>query len=287
MLIRDIAEAHSDVVRDLVLVDGIQGAATFAGLMLVPELQANHLRLQVLTHLSIYSGSGRSTHSPPLVQRSFERLGQGWAGMMEDPSEDAFAAIVETDNGNFRLREGICEGATFHLQRVLKVISSMPRGGRFDKIRTSVEALLKLSDEVIARAGLNNYVLGDEFPTAQLSPRILKRLSHARNIVRFGPGDLARLGVSRDLLADFEYDLAASRELADNHIFHTHLQRRPVVSRRGSEDFLLPIATGAAITRYVVESAPEIGQPNALELAIVKEYVQLLTDSPLLGQGPG
>jgi hypothetical protein len=286
MLIREIAEAHEDVVRDVGLVDGVQAAATFGGLMLLPELQANHLRLQALVHLSISDGSGLSSPDRSFVQSSFERLGQGWAGVMEDPSEDVFSAVVQTDSGNFRLREGICEGATFHLQRVLNVMAGMPRGGRFTQMHSSVEALLKLSDAVIARAGLSDYQLGDELPKKELSPQILTRLDEIAELVHFTDHDLLDLGICRDALADFAYDLSSSAELRDDDIFHTRLQRRPVLFRDSSAYFLLPIATGAAVTRYVVESVSEMNQVDVLESAIVAEYARLFRESPLLGEGP-
>ncbi len=129
MIIRDLLETHADVLRDLGPIDRVQAAQTFAGLMLVPELQASHLRLQALVYLSLYKAGGRETLSPAIVQRSFERIGCGWAGTMEDPSEDVFVALVETENGNFRLREGIYEASAFHVQRVLNVITTMPGGG--------------------------------------------------------------------------------------------------------------------------------------------------------------
>ena len=64
-------------------------------------------------YLSLYGAGGRETPSSAVVQRSFERVGTGWAGTMEDPSEDVFVALVETDNGNFRLREGYMKRRLF------------------------------------------------------------------------------------------------------------------------------------------------------------------------------
>src|ERR1700729_1449049 len=126
MTIRQVAEAHAQIVKDLDVVDRIQAAATFAGLMLLPELQANHLRLEILAHLSILYGNRSGTVEPAFLQRSFEQAGER---LMEDPSEDVFTAIVHNGHGNFRIREGLCEGATFHLQRVLNIISEMPHKG--------------------------------------------------------------------------------------------------------------------------------------------------------------
>src|SRR5713226_3483072 len=91
MLIREIAQVHSDIVGDLKTLDPVSSAATFAGLMVLPELQANYLRLQLLVHLVVRYGSGKRHPSRPFIQRSFERLGHGMAGLMEDPAEDVYS----------------------------------------------------------------------------------------------------------------------------------------------------------------------------------------------------
>ena len=70
------------------------------------------------------------------------------------PFEDVFVALVQTEDGNRRLREGIYESLAFHVQRVLNVMATMPAGGVYSSIRSSIGALLKLSDSVVARAGL-------------------------------------------------------------------------------------------------------------------------------------
>ena len=79
MIIRDLLEAHANVLQDLGPIDRVQAAQTFAGLMLVPELQANHLRLQALVYLSLYGARGRETPSSAVIETSFERVGSGFA----------------------------------------------------------------------------------------------------------------------------------------------------------------------------------------------------------------
>ncbi len=285
MIIRDLLKAHADILRDLGPIDRVQAAQTFAGLMLVPELQANHLRLQALVYLSLYGAGGRETPSSAVVQRSFERVGSGWAGTIEDPSEDVFVALVETENGNFRLREGIYEASAFHVQRVLNVIATMPVGRAYSRLRRSVEALLRLSDSVVARAGLADNMLGGELPAAKLSPTIIDRLSELRRLVRFRAEELRELAVSREDLADFGYDIAAGG-IPEDAFFHTGLQRRPIIFRGDDAYFLMPIATGAAITRYAIEVVEEMGQLAVFETRLVADYAKLIQDSPLLGQGP-
>jgi hypothetical protein len=98
------------------------------------------------------------------VRRSFERLGNGYCGLAEDPAEGVFVTLVNTPKGNFRVFEGIREGTGFHLQRILNVVESMPSNPPFTRIRESVECLLKLSDAVAERAGVVENTLGQALP---------------------------------------------------------------------------------------------------------------------------
>ena len=163
----------------------------------------------------------------------------------------------------------------------------MPRGGAYSRLRCSVEALLRLSDSVIARAGLADNMLGGELPAAKLSPTIIDRLSELRRLVRFTAEELRQLAVSREDLADFAYDIGVAGRLPEDAFFHTALHRRPILFRGEDAYFLMPIATGAAITRYAIEVVEKMGQLAVFETQLVAEYAKLIQDLPLLGQGPG
>src|SRR5262249_8864105 len=97
---------------------------------------------------------------------------------------------------------------------------------------------------------------------------------------------LRQLGITCDDLADFAFYLTSSSELGNDHIFHTALQRRPVVFRGENIWFLLPSATAAAITRRLAEFAAGMDQFDVLESSVVDEYARFFHESPLLGQGP-
>lgn len=286
MTIHEIGETYLQIVNDLRAVDRIETAATFAGLMLLPELQANHLRLQALTHLSVFYGGSGEPPEPSFIQRVFEFMGRGPIGIMEDPSEDVFTALVHTGRGNFRLMEGIYQGAAFCLQRILNIMSEMPRNRAFSRLHRSVEALLRISDEVVARAGLKEYLLGGEFPQDKLSPQVLVCLPEIRSVVCFSREDLLQFGITKDDLADFALDPSALSAPWNDHVFHASLQRRPVVFDGVNVWLLFPSATAAAITRYIAEFAAATDQDEILESALVKEFARHFRECPLLGQGP-
>ncbi len=195
--IEQIANEHPDLIAELKRLEPIKTATTFAGLLTLPKLQANCLRIEVLVHLAAAYCEGRSAPTKGLTKRSFERLGDGYCGRMEDPAEDVFLTLVNTPRGNFRIFDGIREGTGFYLQRILNVVESMPHSPTYDRIRSTIDCLLKLSDAVATRAGLPENSLGGELPHHTLPTDIAKRLSSARSLIRFNEDDLARLQPQR------------------------------------------------------------------------------------------
>src|SRR3990172_1009810 len=159
-----IENENADLIADLRRLEPTKTAATFAGLLTLPELQANCLRIEALVHLAAAYCEGRSAPTRGFVMRSFERVGEGYCGRMEDPAEDVFLALVNTPRGNFRIFEGIREGNGFCLQRILNVVETMPDTPACNRIRSSIDCLLKLSEAVAARAGLPENSLGGELP---------------------------------------------------------------------------------------------------------------------------
>ena len=162
--IQSVADSHPRLIAEFRKLDPIATAASFAALLIAPELQANCYRLEYLVHLALAYCDGKAQPTQDLIQRSFKILGDGVCGMAEDPAEDVFLSLVSTPRGSFRVLEGIHEGNGFHLQRIVNVVETMPRKQPFQNIRESVEALLRLSEAVAERAGLSAGDLGQELP---------------------------------------------------------------------------------------------------------------------------
>jgi len=64
-------------LRDAQPFDSVRLAATFAGLLAVPGLQSNRLRLEALVHLSLAAGSRRREPDQTIVGRPFAEAGKG------------------------------------------------------------------------------------------------------------------------------------------------------------------------------------------------------------------
>lgn len=277
------AASYSILFKQLQAFDPLKAAATFGGLLTVPELQSNCLRLEVLAHLALVSGKGHKTPDAKFVNRAFSSLGKPPCGLYEDPAEDMFVTSIETPRGNFRVLEGVWESAGFFLQRVVNIVEDMPRRGHFDEIRETMYSLLRLSDLVCERAQLARYTLGNPLPTKSLPRKIAGALASIRRLVRFSASELKAVDISIDHLSQFVFDPSARRGLLDEIIGHSTLERFPVAWRDDEFFFVLPTATSVAIRRLVFERIEAANLRATFLAALGDEYRSLFFNTPLLG----
>jgi hypothetical protein len=281
--IGELANSYADLVAEFRPLNAVQTAATFAGLLSKPELQANCLRLEALVHFATLHCGGSKNPTKGFIRRSFDGLTEGYCGMAEDPAEDLFTALVNTPKGNFRVFEGIREGNAFHLQRILNIIEAMPDGEPFARFRSCVEDLLKISDAVAERASVQENVLGCELPLKSLPAEHASDLSRLRHLVRFTEEDLDRLRVNRQSLAEFAFDPGRKDALAAQAFGHTDLERRPFAFVGESTYLLLPTAIGSAITRFIIEFASTTGRTDVFERSLAADFADIFRTTPLLG----
>jgi hypothetical protein len=284
---KSIADAHPRLVAELKDLDPTRTASTFAGLLALPELQANCFRIEVLVHLAMAFCVGRSAPTAAFVRRSFEHLGDGYCGKMEDPAEDVFVTLVNRPNGNFRIFEGIREGTGFYLQRILNIVEEMPHLAPYNQIRVAVDCLIRLSEDVAERTAVRENGLGQELPLDSLPKRLADRLSFTRKLVRFSNEDLARLQIPQASLDEFVFrtDNPSRTNLLAQHLGHTDLERRPIMAVQGAVHLLLPTAVASAITRFVIETIVSMEQADVFVTKLAHEFAQLFAGTPILG-GP-
>jgi hypothetical protein len=285
--IASLAKSHPRLIIELRNREPVTTAASFAGLLTAPELQANCYRLEYLVHLAIAYCEGKDKPTQDLVQRTFKILGDGVCGMAEDPVEDVFVSLVNTPRGNFRVLEGIREGHGFHLQRILDVVERMPLKQPFLGIHHGVEALLKLSEAVAERAGLAEGTLGQEMPLRAVPNGLLHQVPPRRQFIQFSQSDLKRLQIPASLLSDFGFRPSLRRTILNQAPGHTEIERRPVIFQHDDAYLLLPTAVGSAITRFVFEAVFSMGLADAFENALADDFAELFGNTPLLGGRSG
>lgn len=279
-----LVEQHGAVLSDIKDYDPLKLAACFGGLLTDPSLQANCLRLEVLTHLSLALAKGTKEPTAKIVSALFSSLGGGPAGWMEDPAEDVFVSNISTPRGNFRILEGIWEAAGFHTQRAINALEMAPMGNPYDDMRASIYSLLKLSDEVCERARLKRNIVGQSEPQNTLPKAARDNLSVKRRTIRFTDEQLQALNLELDDLAPFGFDASRRSQLTEGFIGHSELERYPLVYGNGEVHVLLPTAVSAAIRRFIVEKMEIFGLGKAFPQALAFEYGKLIANTSLLGQ---
>jgi hypothetical protein len=274
-------------LRDTQSFDPLRLAATFGGLLTVPELQSNCLRLEALVHLTLATGDGRSKPSRKIVGRLFEEAGQGRLGFKEYPAEDVFVTLIVTPHGDFRVLEGIWESAGFYLQRVVNLLELLPAGDLANQLREPVYALLRLSDVVCQRAGLARYQLGSDKRSEVLPASVLNTVGTWAEIVSFTEADFKEHGIALEHLVAFGFPADQRARLPHEAIGNSTLERFPIVHRNGEFCLLLPTATSAAIRRFITEMMESLDLREALIGFLAMEYGNLFGDVPLLGERRG
>src|ERR1700730_15953450 len=282
-----VAKEHRSTLSALKTFHPLRLAATFAGLLTVPELQSNCVRLEALVHLSLVSGRGKRKPDNKIIARLFTEFGKGRLGLQEDPAEDVFVTLIRTARGNFRVLEGVWESAGFYIYRTLNALQLVPSESLFNQINDRVHALLRLSDAVCERAKLVRYQLGNQIPQDKLNSKISNSLSSLRRIVRFKESELAELGIRPEHLAVFGFDPSTRTHLADELNGHSTLERYPIAHHNGEYFFLLPTAASAAIRRYIVEEMHKIGLRDAFASTMAYEYSRMFSETLLLGTDLG
>ncbi len=274
-------------LRDTQSFDPLRLAAAFGGLLTVPELQSNCLRLEALVHLTLAIGDGRSKPSRKIVGRLFEEAGHGRLGFKEDPAEDVFVTLIVTPHGDFRVLEGIWEFAGFYLQRVVNLLELLPAGALANQLREPVYALLRLSDVVCQRAGLARYQLGSDKRSEVLPASVLNTVGTWAEIVSFTEADFKEHRIAVEHLVAFGFPADQRARLPHEAIGNSTLERFPIVHHNGEFCLLLPTATSAAIRQFITEMMESIDLREAFIGFLAMEYGNLFGDVPLLGERRG
>lgn len=270
-----------DIVRRLRSLSP-QAAAAFGVLLTIPELQASSARIEAMIHLAVAHANGAQSPNARLAAELFDHIGSA-AGHLEDPAEDLMVEAVRSPWGNHRVISGLWEGAGFFLQRFVDVVAHMPDNEPFESVRRSVIALLKLSEDVCARADLARHTLGDEMPVDRVAKKQLATWMRGRSRLTFTHADLARLAIKPDDLATFFSTPADKQTLLSGALGNTVLERRPLIAAGDAYHLVLPNAVSAAIRYRVINALTGLGRRLDLCRAISLSYAQLFYESKLLG----
>lgn len=254
--------------------------AAAGGLLTVPELQANTVRLEAISHLIVASAAGKKKPSKQDAAHWFRQAGQVFAHM-EDASEDVFVGRVYIDGHNYRVLEGLAEANCHHLQHMLTAVENMPDRGVYAALKQSCRAMLALSDLVCARSGLEAFCCGGEFGLDALPVSDIPTLKTLAARVTFSDDDLVHAGISRGALAVFCLP-PSQRNVGFGGYGDSWLEKQPLIDFQDEIVVALPSAIGTAIRRAVIETCHGAGAEFTLWTALLIAQTEELSLNPAI-----
>jgi hypothetical protein len=277
------AEACSDLIKKFQRYHPLKTAATFGALLTEKRLQPNCLRLEFLVHLALASCCGPHVPTAQLLTEGYSSAGQS-LGHMEDPPEDIFVGNVSSRRGNYKVLEGIWESGTFYLQRFVNLADSLPDSDIYRWFANAIHALLKVSDIVCTRAGLQRNELGSPDGQHSLSLDLVSRPDKLRQLVQFGFDELEQAGIDIGQLSPFIFDPADRTSLLKQSISSSALEARPLAIDGNQLYLVLPSAVSSAIRRFFLAMLGSESHKQNFIYNLGNEYSRLLRDTPLLGR---
>jgi hypothetical protein len=284
--IREIAKNNKSLVRDMSNYDPDVTVPFLAGLLTMPVLQSNYIRLEILIVLATVYCRGSKKATIKKVIRWFSQIGKSQCVLGEDPAEDVFVSIVHENYGDYLILEGGWESAGFYTQRVLDVVMTMPDTDVFRKIKRSAKALLVISDIVCKKAGLYRYQLGSDIRNTKISNRMLRgRRVLVSNVTIFF-SELKKRGIVYADIEPFLFSPQMRMALPSQRIGQSYLERCPLIAHGDIHlTVSLPSALSIAVRDYVISQIIMGGHIETFNEVLTKMYSNLFFDIPMLG-GP-
>ena len=254
-----------------------------SGLLTVPSLQANTIRIEILVKLAITNCRGKRKPSLAEISKWLNnKLGNTQYSSLEDPVEDVFVTNVETPEGNRRVFEGNWESNDYFVQVVLDTLFSrkVPQDCR-DLLVPSL-ALLKISDSVADRVGLERWHSEPSSPKEKIELTPSTGVSKRARAVTFTDDDLDVLCISREVLTPFILRDVDKQEVITDSAGHSSMERRPLVDLGGELVLALPHGVSPAIRRFVLGELLRMGYLSEFSKALsIHQAKQVMNDGLL------
>jgi hypothetical protein len=222
--------------------------------------------------------------TPAQLSAWFNQMDKGVCGRLEDPAEDVFVANAYDSAGNYRLFEGTAEGNAFHVQILLDILETMPADGWGAVLRNSVHAILKLSDAIVGKAGLERNIVGALYPRAELPKTKAEILSRIRQHVVFTREDLLALNIDIADLLPFIFDERHAPKIALGSLGNSALEATPILISGQKIAVVLPNAIGLSVGRIIIETCLAYGMKDAFEKVQSRVYAKLFHKELLFGK---
>lgn len=277
-------DQHPTLVSQLRAYDPCKLIPIIGGLLSNSDWQASTLRLEVLQHFAVAMADGDQKPKRHHFLDWLTELGAGYVGQLEDPSEHLFVSRVHFHRRDYLIFNGIFDAPGFHLQNFLGVLESMDEDAPMGALGRAARALLRLSNAVAVRAGLNAFHVGQTIPIEQVKNGDLRDLRGLARRVTFTEEEVASLGVALEDLAAFVFDPSLRKTMAGEVRNCTTLERFPLLRTDAGIHLALPPAVSMAIRRMIVESAVSSGASAALFSVYRQQSLAVFLKTPWLTQ---
>ena len=257
-----------------------KSVASIGGLLTLPILQANTLRLEALAHLAIANCRGRWCPTRHHASCWFKMVGK-CVSHLEDPTEDVFTTRVIFNGTNYCILEGLYEANGHHLQHILHAVEGMPNRGVFADAKQDCEVLLVLSELLCTRAGLHAFLEGSKCPLKSLPIKSMPTMKQLAARTTFSYRDLKAAGcdvqwLSRFILPPNEQGVTWSPNV------QSPLYRKPLLDTGAEIIVAVPSALGAAIREAVIEMCIQTDNQLPLRAGVLQSQIEALRQNPMI-----
>ena len=145
---------------------------------------------------------------------------------LEDPAEDVFVTNIETLDGNRRIFESIWNSNDYYAQTVIDVLTNPETPQECRNLLEPAFALLKLSDFVAEKVGLQRWHMESSTPRGKIRLAPTIRVTERARAVTVTNSELDRLNINRDEVIPFILRYEDQSALMNETIGHTSLERR-------------------------------------------------------------
>jgi hypothetical protein len=235
--ILELISSHHRLVSKLGRYSLPHAAQLVGGLGVVPELLENTVRIEALAHLVVACCAGEAVpDGKDLTEWIGKLMADSPVAPAEDPAEDVFVGCINSDFGSHRIFQGVFTDGAFLVEQLLNFFAKKPDFPTFQETIDHVLALLKLSEALAQRCGLQRYCAGSGNASERIHlPRWRDFGPKVANVF-FSDEDLRTHGITKAALANFIFNIAERAELLKESMWSSSLERRAAPGNTGGID---------------------------------------------------